>query len=545
MSRKLSLILLALVLAGIGMAGGWIAGTQSAGGGKAASVPHEEPGHADAAPKFSEQTLKNLRVTSGKVALGEFVRQRSVLAVIADPPTNTRPVHAPLGGIVTEVRAVQGTLVKAGEVLLVVARDAIARPELTLTADILTPVSENLHESVSKLRTAISHLKIARTELERVRAFTTTGTVDGLPVLPRKAEIDVRYEVDRSEQEVANSRNELERHGLSTEEITAVEKGTSPPGSQRLWKRALERNALWNEVTESMLQSLPETERELPWSVAAIGELAAAGLASAELLTAMKEVPQVSGRFVEVAGLLLQGHTVEHVRLLAESGALASSMLIKAPFGGAPDWDVAAVAVRAGQRVAAGESLVDLHDARTMWMRLEPVGEELGDVVRALEQRLPVTASPLIDNSGPALSDLRIDRLETRGEDRERGAGAYLTCRNEPVGSPDPEGRRSWRLRGGLRYVVHIPVEVFKERFVLSADAVTEDGPDRVVFIVDGDGFRKRVVHVEHEDEARVVIANDGSVFAGDIVVLSGAFQLGLALQAGKGVVDAHAGHQH
>ena len=545
MTRKILLIVFALVLAVIGAIGGWIGAVQSGVASKKPSEESKTPDHADDAPQLSPQTLKNLQVTTGKVALGEFVRHRSVLAAVVDPPINMRPVYAPLGGIVTAVRSVPGTIAATGASLVVLTRDAIPRPELKLTAEILTPVSENLHESISKLRTAASHLRIAQTELDRVRSFTATGTVEGLPILPRKAEIDVRYEVDRSQQEVANSRNELERHGLSAEEILAVEAGESPPRSQNLWKRALQRNGLWTEFSESLLQSLPERERDLPWSVAAIGELAAAGLATGELVKALKEVAKLSEHFVEVAGLLLQGHTVAYVRLLAEAGALEPVINIKAPSGGPPDWDIASVAVRPGQRIAAGETIVVLHDPRLMWLRLEPVGEDLRDVVMALEQQTLVAARPLIEKSGPEMTGLRIDRMETQGEARERGAGACVTWKNEPVGTPGEDGKRSWRLRSGLRYIVIIPIEVLKDRFVVPAVAVTDDGPDRVVFVADGEGFKKNIVHLEYEDDRQAVIANDGSIFPGDTIAMTGAFQLGLALQAGKGAVDAHAGHGH
>ena len=68
---------------------------------------------------------------------------------------------------------------------------------------------------------------------------------------------------------------ELERHGLSSKEIDAVCEGAQPPGNQRLWKRALEQNALWGEIEEAILRLLPESAQGHPWSIAAIGEEAA------------------------------------------------------------------------------------------------------------------------------------------------------------------------------------------------------------------------------------------------------------------------------
>ena len=58
--------------------------------------------------------------------------------------------------------------------------------------------------------------------------------------------------------------------------------------------------------------------------------------------------------------------------------------------------------------------------------------------------------------------------------------------------------------------------------------------------------FRPPGVHVEYRDRFSVVIANDGSLFPGDVVATCGAQQLQLALKnkAGGGI-DPHAGHNH
>jgi hypothetical protein len=92
---------------------------------------------------------------------------------------------------------------------------------------------------------------------------------------------------------------------------------------------------------------------------------------------------------------------------------------------------------------------------------------------------------------------------------------------------------------------VLVPVERLEERFVLPAGAVTDDGPRKVVFLQDGDTFLAKPVLVEYEDDEIVVVANDGAIFPGDPVALTGAFALGLALQTGSGAVDPHAGHSH
>ncbi|MDH3592009.1 MAG: hypothetical protein OER88_09030, partial [Planctomycetota bacterium] len=351
--------------------------------------------------------------------------------------------------------------------------------------------------------------------------------------------IDREYDLKRAAQAKKNAEHELERHGLSTDEIDAVRKGEPAPGSQRLWRRALEQNGLWGDAEESIHSALSQPARDRPWTIAAIGELSAAGLATSALAQALTASTPLASHFIEVAALLLEGHTLEHVRLLADAGALEPVAVVRAP-AGPPDWDVERIHVRVGTRVDAGAAVAELHDGRTMWLRVEPLGEEAALIARAFDERTTVLATPLITNAGPRLNDLRILRLATR----EGGSGtiAYVAARNAAVAR---DGVRSWKLRSGLRYLLHVPVARLAQRFVVPASAVTDRGPDRVIYLPDGKTFRAVAVTIEYADDEIAVISNDGAIFANDRMVMTGAFALGLAMQAGTGAVDPHAGHSH
>ena len=185
---------------------------------------------------------------------------------------------------------------------------------------------------------------------------------------------------------------------------------------------------------------------------------------------------------------------------------------------------------RVGQHVAAGEPVAVLHDARRMWLRLEPVGAELGAVTDAVERGAPIHAVPLIAGTGPELEDLRIERVLTRTDALQPGRGvAIAECRNIPINSPD--GPRSWRLRAGLRYVALVPATEITECFVLPRGAVTPRGADRVVLRQSGNEFEAVPVRVVHEDADHVVIAADGALQPGADIAMRGALALSLALQ--------------
>ena len=100
--------------------------------------------------------------------------------------------------------------------------------------------------------------------------------------------------------------------------------------------------------------------------------------------------------------------------------------------------------------------------------------------------------------------------------------------------------------RPGQRTQLLIPVETWSERIVLPVAAVVQEGAEAYVFTANGDHFDRRTVHVEYKNQLSVVIANDGSLFPGDAVALSGARQLQLALKnRAGGTIDPHAGHNH
>lgn len=525
MGRDIASIGFGLLLAGIGVLGGYFAAVQGKGSGEPADA------HAAEAKELSAQTLANLGVRVGEAALSDFVASRRVQAEVVDPPLNRRPVSAPLGGVVQEVKVRPNATARGGDVLVVLLRDPIARPELAIVGPLLSPVGENVHEAVATYRAASKDVALAERELLRIREVNEAG--GSLPVVPKQREIDLAYELERARLRLENARHELEWHGVSPDEASAA--GDHAHRTGRLWISALDHDGLWGEAASRLYALLPGPLHESPWTIALIGELIARGVDLAELTGAIEAEPAYAKRFAEAGSLLLEGQSVAAVRAFAAQGALEPVARLMVPEG---EWDVAAIDVRVGQRVAAGETLAVLHDPRTMHLRLRPVGDEIALVATAVAAGTEVAAAPLIAGTGPSLAGLRIESLPTLG-----GAAAYAPCANSPVATAN--GFRSWSLREGLRYLVALPSDRFEASFVVPAGALADDGADRVVFRRDGSTFLAVPVHVLYEDSEVAVIANDGAIFPGEPIAMSGAFALALALQLDKGSADPHAGHSH
>ena len=94
--------------------------------------------------------------------------------------------------------------------------------------------------------------------------------------------------------------------------------------------------------------------------------------------------------------------------------------------------------------------------------------------------------------------------------------------------------------------MLRVPVERWGGCIVLPVKAITKEGAERIVYVQNGNSFEPREVHVLYSDQFDVVIERDGSLFPGDMVVTSGAYQLHLALKnQDTNQLDPHAGHNH
>ncbi|MCR9244546.1 MAG: hypothetical protein NXI31_05905 [bacterium] len=535
---EITLVAALCTVAGL-LTGGMVAGGDAA-------KPADDAGAAGHGPHLPAATIKNLGIRIEKIEPSTYFRRASVAAVIVDTPATEQPVFAPIGGRVESIEVEPGTVVTPGKTVVTLVRDPLPRPTLTLTADVLRPAQERLHENVLLLRKSAEDVRIASTELKRVEKFT--GKVGGreLPILPRQRAIDLRYQLSRSTKEHEQARLELQKHGLSEEQIRNVEGGsTLPEFTEETWQRALARNGLWPAAAKKLSEVLPTAIRALPWATATVGELAASGLATDELTEWVKS-EEVASHFLDIGVLLQRGHTLADLKRLHKLNALEPVVRVEAPTNDGA-WDVLDVQVKRGAKVIEGQALIVLRDPRRLLLRTEPVGGEVASVLAAAGAGHTITATPLVQGSGPVLKGLSISYVES--STKNEGTLAFVEVANTPQSEIDRGGgrkSRTWKLREGLRYLLNVPTKKMENVYVLPAAAVTEDSPNKVVFLQDGDSFKPVPIVVAYQDHEVVVIpaSKEVALFPGDPVVMSGAFELGLAMKSGD-AVDAHAGHNH
>ncbi len=558
--RFLTGLVTALLVLGVGLIGGYVAGKQSSSAGAgghgegehAGEAPGEHAAH-EGAPSLTPQTLANLGIETGELKATEFVRSREVAAVVVEPRGARRRAYAPVAGLLRRVFVRPGSVVKAGDPVAEILRDPFPRPTLTLTDSLLRSLDEEFHRAVAELRTSSLALELAHAELERVRKIL--GASASPTSLPSKTEIDLQREAQRAQRSLEIAREEARRHGLTADEVAGIEAGTQPAPKAPDVHRVLDARLLWGPPADRVVALLPESIRSAPFIVALVGELFAAGLLSPELEDALRTRPGIRDAFFDVAGLLQSGETVEGVLSLASLGALRPAVLVLAP-ADAPDWDVVVLGVVAGAHIDRGGEVATLLAPHRMALRLAPTGDDVVAIEASLAGGEALVAEPQQLGVGPTLSGLRVTRFEPPAEAGGLAAPlvefdniplAVAPAAGDSSAAPAPQPR-SWRFREGARYRVQVPLKHMPDRFVLPAGALITRGADQVVVVKEGRTWRQVPVHVEYLDaRVAVVPAANGGLFAGDTVVMRGAYALALALQAaaGGGGADPHAGHNH
>jgi multidrug efflux pump subunit AcrA (membrane-fusion protein) len=257
--------------------------------------------------------------------------------------------------------------------------------------------------------------------------------------------------------------------------------------------------------------------------------------------------------------LVLHGLTDEQVAEILKTRKLLPKLSVHAPASfsaeadqqSAPMWQVQELRVEQGQHVNAGDVLFVLADHRELFIEGRGFEQDVRAVSKAVAEDWKVSA--IVENRSnqpeDLLSGLNILYMANKVDPESRAFHFYVTLPNRVLREKQsPTGGKflDWEFKPGQRVQVRVPVEEWKDRIVLPIEAVAQEGTESFVFQANGDHFDRRPVHVEYRDQVWAVIANDGSIFPGDVVAKSGAFQLQTAMKnKAGGAIDPHAGHNH
>jgi multidrug efflux pump subunit AcrA (membrane-fusion protein) len=265
-----------------------------------------------------------------------------------------------------------------------------------------------------------------------------------------------------------------------------------------------------------------------------------------------------AGMNAQRQSLLLHGLTLVQVKQILETRELVQEISVVTPKQAENGHDQAPLHpftlkrldVKKGQYVDAGKSLCLLMDYSDLYIEGRAFQQDADHLLQAARGKWDISATRTnyLEQS-ESIQGLKIVYVDSEVDPESRVLHFYIGLPNTIIHeskTPDRHRFIAWQYKLGQRMQVRIPVEQYPERIVLPVDGVVKEGAENYVFLQNGRHFNRVPVQVEFRDQLWTVIANDGSVFPGDVVVTSGAYQLQMALKnkAGGGL-DPHAGHSH
>ena len=368
----------------------------------------------------------------------------------------------------------------------------------------------------------------------------------------------------------------VERPGRSTVQVAAPLTGVVT----RIWplqgETVAPRQPLFDlrltheEVVEAQAQYLRTAEEldVVQREIDRLEKVAADGaIAGKTLLERKYEQQKLEGVFrAQRQGLLLHGLSPAQVDDIVAKRALVGSMTVAVPREEerpAPErnpddpprlFQVEELKVDKGQHVKAGDPLCVLADHSRLYIQGKAFEQDVPVLDKAADKDWRLTAVvETADGKRLSVPDLPIVYVANKVEPESRAFLFYVQLPNQLVRTAErPDGHRfsTWQFKPGQRVELLVPVERWADRIVLPLDAVVQDGPESYVFEKNDGHFDRRAVRVEYRDQYSAVIANDGTLTPGKMVIVSGAYQVHLAMKNKAGGADprhplnsAHAGH--
>lgn len=206
--------------------------------------------------------------------------------------------------------------------------------------------------------------------------------------------------------------------------------------------------------------------------------------------------------------------------------------------------------VHIGQTVAAGATLAELADYSELYIEGRSFERDVKTLSRVSANGWKFKALfEGADQDREMVDGLELVYAGTAIDVESRTLPFFVKLPNELVRrvvSPNGHSYVEWRHRPGRRVQLLVPIEELKDQIVLPVAAIAKEGAESYVFQENGGHFDRISVRVMYRDSVQAVLANNGSIFPGDVIARTGAHQMLMALKnKSGGGVDPHAGHNH
>ncbi|MCL2348937.1 MAG: efflux RND transporter periplasmic adaptor subunit [Planctomycetaceae bacterium] len=207
--------------------------------------------------------------------------------------------------------------------------------------------------------------------------------------------------------------------------------------------------------------------------------------------------------------------------------------------------------VERGMRVGSGQTLAKIADYSQLFIKGSAFDFDAGLLSESLKQNSPVTA--VFDGHGKKeiVDSLCLRSIDNQIDPGQRTLAFLVGLPNKRLDDNlhDNDSQNSdsqyvhWQFKPGQRCELRVGTESIDDCFVLPAAAVVREAAEACVFKYGGmeDGkkiWTKTPVHVLTQNQESIVIANDGSINAGQKIAGAGAAQMLVALNTGTGKIE-------
>lgn len=443
--------------------------------------------HAEEPTKLSPEMIANIGVKVSEIEKKTYVKYLEVPAIIKANANKATLITSFSSGTIKKLNVTKGESVKKGKILGLLMRDALPYPNFEEIKD---------YYQNNNVEMLLMGLNQTRDEnLELIGSYTDSIGLD-------------------------------KAMAINLKKLTMVEQ------REAIFLLITEKAGLWKndlKLFHQKLAALPGAK--IPEMIPALVLINRQGVLDDNKKEAILKYCRNQKETMAMLYLIKENFSLEYLIQFGASGYLSEEVELKAPEDGV----IEDVFIKNGQLINNREVLFNIIDTSSLTAvaKLRGIEASIFKGVISKSEKLNIKN---LQNEGLLPAEFLGMQLENVSE-----LTAQFNIVNKPLSSSN---NMVWQYMPGDQCILMIPEKQFDTALVLPRTAVVEEGFKRFVFMESGNTFEKVEVSTLFMDKQMVVLGAETSLFEGDRVVFSGAYELNIAMKEPV-KLTGHEGHSH